>query len=170
MEQKIDTGAGRLSVIRQQRRSSGSHQPLISGFSSGGGLRSKSRDDRMATHTRRVVGSYPVSATHQHLGSQVPKPLQRVRQDPRPLSAKPLRNHWITLSSFFTWPPLEFELPSPMPNAPASRFGMLRWSRTQEAEIERLLKTCDYLQQAETDRRRKLTTQRATAHHDRASM
>ena len=39
-----------------------------------------------------------------------------------PLAAKTVHNVWITLSSFFTWATVEFEMPNPMKAIPAPHF------------------------------------------------
>lgn len=57
-----------------------------------------------------------------------------------------------------------------MPNVPAPKFEDAPVEPFSKEEIEKLLKACDYSREAETDRRRKFTMQRVTAHRDRALM
>jgi len=85
-----------------------------------------------------------------------------------PLSAKTVHNFWITLSAFFTWAAIEFDLPSPAKAIPAPSFEEAPVEPYTQEEVERLLKACDYTAEARTQARHKFTMRRALGPRDRA--
>lgn len=93
---------------------------------------------------------------------------RRLNGPQRPISPKTIHNYWITLSAFFTWAQTEFGLPSPMKSVPAPSFEKTPVEAFTQAEVERLLKACDYSVEARTDARRKFVMRRPTGTRDRA--
>jgi len=85
-----------------------------------------------------------------------------------PLSPKSIRNIWVTLSAFFKWICLEFQIPNPMQGIPAPKFQKKPMEIFTKEEVERLLKACTYTKEADTFIRRSYTYQRPTAKRDRA--
>lgn len=84
------------------------------------------------------------------------------------LSAKTIRNFWVTLSAFFTWMKQEFDQPSPMENVPAPKFTKAEVEPFKLEEIRAILKACEYKREAQTDFRRRYTMRRATGLRDHA--
>lgn len=93
---------------------------------------------------------------------------RRLSGKTEPLAAKSLRNIWITLSAFFTWATMEFELPNPMKMVPAPKFEEVPVEPFAKEEVEAILKACDYCEEARTTDRRRFVMRRATAHRDHA--
>jgi integrase/recombinase XerD len=85
-----------------------------------------------------------------------------------PLSAKTLRNVWITLSAFFTWASKEFGLPSPMKSVPAPQFEPAPVEPLSKEAVEALLKATDSSRPARTDSRRTFVMRRSSVFRDRA--
>ena len=86
--------------------------------------------------------------------------------DTRKLSPKTLRNIWITLSSFFRWANVEFQIESPMKSVPIPRFPNVDVEPCTQEEIERMLKVCTYSREVETFMRRKFAMRRPTDRRD----
>ncbi len=86
----------------------------------------------------------------------------------RPMSAKTLRNYWVTLSAFFTWASSEFGLDDPMRSVPAPHFEEAPVEPFTKEEIEALLKATEFCREARTTDRKQFTMQRHTVHRDRA--
>jgi integrase/recombinase XerD len=84
------------------------------------------------------------------------------------LSAKTIRNFWVTLSAFFTWYCREFSRPSPMDNVPAPKFTQAEVEPFEQDEIRSMLKACEFKKEAETNFRRRFTMRRSTALRDQA--
>jgi len=85
-----------------------------------------------------------------------------------PLSHKTARNFWVSLSSFFTWATLEFNLDSPMKGVPGPKFKSPPVEPYTREEVEALLKACDQMKETQTVRRRRFTMRRSTGYRDRA--
>lgn len=86
----------------------------------------------------------------------------------RKLTTKTIRNIWVSLSAFFHWASDEFGLPNPMKKVPAPKFTEPPVEPFEKEEIERLLKVCDFCDEAKTNERRKFSMRRPTARRDRA--
>jgi integrase/recombinase XerD len=86
----------------------------------------------------------------------------------RKLSRKSIRNIYVAFKAFFRWAKDEFHIPSPMDHFPTPRYTSPEIIPFTKEEVEKLLKACDLCDEAQTDRRRKFTMRRATAHRDRA--
>jgi integrase/recombinase XerC/integrase/recombinase XerD len=84
------------------------------------------------------------------------------------LSAKTVRNFWVSLSALFSWLRDAFELPSPMAKVPAPTFSRTEIVPFSQADVEVLLKACDHKREAQTHARRRYTMRRPTALRDRA--
>jgi integrase/recombinase XerD len=85
-----------------------------------------------------------------------------------PLSPKTVRNIWVVLSAFFRWISEEFDMPNPMKKVAAPKFERIPVDPFTQADVEALLKACDYCEEAQTDTRRKFSMRRATALRDKA--
>ncbi len=88
--------------------------------------------------------------------------------DRRALSAKTIRNFYISLSAFFTWASREFELPSPMKAVPSPKFEEPPVEPFTKEEVEALLKACETSKEVDDPDRRKFTMRRSTAKRDQA--
>ncbi|MBW8010824.1 MAG: hypothetical protein FVQ83_06215 [Chloroflexi bacterium] len=69
---------------------------------------------------------------------------QRFNGNTDPLSKKNIRNHWVTLSSFFRWFSEEFQTVNPMKKVPATKFEKKPVHPYTKDEIEALLHVCKY--------------------------
>lgn len=60
----------------------------------------------------------------------------RVTGNTAPLSAKSLRNYWVSLSAFFTWATLEMDFPNPMKGClcPSTRIHL--WSHSRVRKLD----------------------------------
>ena len=96
------------------------------------------------------------------------KPRRLSGKNDEPLSAKTIRNVWITFSSLFMWLSREFELPSPMKTVPAPKFTEAVIEPFTQQEVTALLKAAEYCREAGSDRRRAFTMRRGTGLRDRA--
>ncbi len=85
-----------------------------------------------------------------------------------PLSPKTIRNIWVTLSAFFKWAVLEFEMPNPMQGIPAPRYQKAPVEVFTQKEAEALLKACAHTRDANTHFRSSFKYNRPTARRDRA--
>jgi site-specific recombinase XerD len=92
----------------------------------------------------------------------------RLSGDGSVLSAKTIRNFWVSLSALFSWLRDAFELPSPMVKVPAPTFSRSAVEPFSQTDVEALLKACDHKRDAQTHRRRRYTMRRPTARRDRA--
>jgi integrase len=86
----------------------------------------------------------------------------------QPLSPKTIRNVWVTLSSFFRWASIEFDLPSPMSGVPAPQFKVTPVEPFTKDDILALLKASKYCRETVPYNRRRFTTRRPTARRDEA--
>jgi integrase/recombinase XerD len=93
---------------------------------------------------------------------------KRFSGDTRPLSRKTVRNVWATLSGFFRWAALEFELPNPMMGVPAPKFETAPVKPFSKESVEKLLKACKRCRESQPLDRRRFTTTRATFRRDQA--
>lgn len=84
------------------------------------------------------------------------------------LSAKTIRNIYISLRAFFRWVAEEFQIDNPMLSIPAPRFTDAPVEPFSKDDIEAMLKACDYCEEARTNQRRKFTMRRPTARRDKA--
>jgi integrase/recombinase XerD len=85
-----------------------------------------------------------------------------------PLSPKTIRNVWVTLSAFFSWASVEFNIPKPTAGVPAPRCKNAPIDVFSKEDIEALLKACDYCRESNPWDRRKYTRRRSTGKRDRA--
>ena len=78
----------------------------------------------------------------------------RFGQKPHLLSAKTLRNIWVTFSAFFNWASSEFKIPNSVREVPAPRFQVAPVEPFTKEEVEKLLEACLYTREAKTGLRR----------------
>jgi integrase/recombinase XerD len=93
---------------------------------------------------------------------------RRFGGDRRALSAKTVRNFYISLCAFFTWASREFDLPSPMKAVPSPKFEEPPIEPFTKEEVEALLKACETSKEVNDPDRRKFTMRRSTAKRDQA--
>lgn len=93
---------------------------------------------------------------------------KRFSGDDRPLSRKTVRNVWATLSSFFRWAGLEFNLANPMIGIPAPRFETAPVKPFSKESVEKLLKACKMCRESRPFDRRRFTTKRPMYRRDQA--
>jgi integrase len=79
---------------------------------------------------------------------------QRLSGDGCALSAKTIRNFWVSLSALYSWLRDAFELPSPMAKIPAPKFARAQIEPFSQVDVEALLKACDHKREAQTHARR----------------
>jgi integrase/recombinase XerD len=111
--------------------------------------------------TSQNVGDYLVYLRNEY----VPR---RFGGDTRSLSAKTLRNVWVSLSSFFRWAQKEFQVENPMTDIPVPRFQKAPVQPFTQDEVLRMLKVCIYCREANTADRRRFVMRRPTANRDQA--
>jgi integrase/recombinase XerD len=85
----------------------------------------------------------------------------------RKLAPKSLRNHYVTLRSFFTWAINEFSIPDPMKGVPAPKYTDAPFEPLTKAEVEALLKACDQPADVKPYNRRAYQMRRPTALRDK---
>jgi integrase/recombinase XerD len=93
---------------------------------------------------------------------------RRMSGDDRPLSMKTVRNHWVSLSAFFSWFTLEFGGDNPMKRVPVPKIQKRSVDPISKEEIEALLKACSYSEEANTKFRQSFKMRRPTALRDKA--
>ena len=93
---------------------------------------------------------------------------RRIIGKDKPLAPKTVRNFYTTLSSFFTWASIEFDITNPMKKVPAPRFEKAPAEPFSKDEVEALLKACKYTRKADTKYRREFRMYRPTARRDQA--
>lgn len=84
------------------------------------------------------------------------------------LANKTLRNHLVTLSSFFRWFSEEFEISNPMKKVPAPRFAKVPIESFKREEIQALIKISGHSRRAKTQNRQTYVMKRNTATRDKA--
>ena len=85
-----------------------------------------------------------------------------------PLSAKSIRNVWVTFRSFFGWLHVEFKYPNPAIEIPAPKFQKTTVEAFTKEDIEKVLKACVYSREAQTEVRKKFVMRRPSANRDQA--
>ena len=85
-----------------------------------------------------------------------------------PLSAKSLRNVYISLRSFFTWLNKEFKLANPAKEITPPKFPQHVIQAFSKEDIEKLIKACLYSREAQTDDRKTFVMRRPSANRDQA--
>lgn len=83
-----------------------------------------------------------------------------------PLSAKTLRNIYITFQAFFGWANHEFGMDDPTQNIPAPRYKRAPVSAFTKEEVDLLIKACVYSKEARTGWRRSFVMRRSTGARD----
>ena len=85
-----------------------------------------------------------------------------------PLSAKSLRNVYIALRAFYTWLNKEFKLPNPAKEITPPKFPQHVIQTFSKEDIEKLIKSCVYSREAQTEVRHKFVMRRPSANRDQA--
>ena len=85
--------------------------------------------------------------------------------DPRPLSAKSIQNTWATLSNFWKWVEVEFEIGNPF-HIPRIKANNKPVDPVPQEEVEALLHVCDYALRENGDA--KCSSRRSTAKRNKA--
>jgi integrase len=87
----------------------------------------------------------------------------------RKLAPNTVYNIYVSLSSYFTWVSREFDIPNPIKNVPRPRVPNDAPAEPfRKGEIELLINTCDFFNEAGKGRRRKFMMKRAIAKRDKA--
>jgi integrase/recombinase XerD len=95
---------------------------------------------------------------------------KRFNKDTSTLSGKTLRNHWVTLRSFFAWLNVEFGVENAMLRIPPPKFKTPPVRPLSKDQISDLLKSCKYKNLAITKHRKSFRMRRPTADRDIASI
>ncbi len=95
------------------------------------------------------------------------KPI-RMNGKTHPLSNRNLRNHWISLSSFFRWFSNEFQIGFQMEGVPAPKYTKRPIEPFSKSDIEALLKACKYCRESDTLYRRSFSIRRPTGLRDKS--
>ena len=85
-----------------------------------------------------------------------------------PLSAKSIRNVWITFRSFFGWLHVEFKYPNPAIEIPAPKFQIHPVEAFTKEDVEKIMKACVYSRESQTEQRKKFVMHRPSANRDQA--
>ncbi len=92
----------------------------------------------------------------------------RFNKGTEPLSAKSIRNVWVTFRSFFGWLSVEFNYPNPAKEIKSPKFQKHPVETFTKEELEKIMKACVYMREAQTETRKKFTMRRPSAHRDQA--
>lgn len=84
------------------------------------------------------------------------------------LAPKSVRNHYITLRSFFTWAINEFQIPDPMKGVPTPKFTEAPFEPFTKEEVEALLKASEQPSIAKPANRSQFHMRRPTMQRDKA--
>ena len=85
-----------------------------------------------------------------------------------PLSAKSIRNVWITFRSFFGWLHVEFKYPNPAIEITAPKFQTHPIETFTKEDVEKIMKACVYSRESQTEQRKKFVMHRPSANRDQA--
>ena len=85
-----------------------------------------------------------------------------------PLSPKSLRNVYIALRAFYSWLNKEFKLPNPAKEITPPKFPQHVIQTFSKEDIEKLIKSCVYSREAQTEVRHKFVMRRPSANRDQA--
>jgi integrase/recombinase XerD len=85
-----------------------------------------------------------------------------------PLSAKSIRNVWITFRSFFGWLHVEFKYPNPAIEITAPKFQTHPVETFTKEDVEKIMKACVYSRESHTEEKKKFVMRRPSANRDQA--
>ncbi|TDA67664.1 MAG: hypothetical protein D9V45_02020 [Chloroflexi bacterium] len=85
-----------------------------------------------------------------------------------PLSAKSIRNVWVTFRSFFGWLQVEFKFPNPAKEITAPKFQKHPVETFSKEDVEKILKACVYSRESQTEERKKFVMRRPSSNRDQA--
>ena len=83
-----------------------------------------------------------------------------------PLSAKSIRNVWVTFRSFFGWLQIEFKFPNPAKEITAPKFQTHPVETFTKEDVEKILKACVFSRESQTEERKKFVMRRPSAYRD----
>jgi len=85
-----------------------------------------------------------------------------------PLSAKSIRNVWVTFRSFFGWLHMEFKFANPAAEIKAPKFQQHPVETFTKEDLEKILKACVLTRESKTEERKKFVMRRPSAYRDQA--
>ena len=85
-----------------------------------------------------------------------------------PLSAKSIRNVWVTFRSFFGWLHVEFKYTNPAIEITAPKFQTHPVETFTKEDLEKILKACVFSRESQTEERKKFVMRRPSANRDQA--
>jgi integrase/recombinase XerD len=85
-----------------------------------------------------------------------------------PLSAKSIRNVWVTFRSFFGWLHVEFKYTNPAIEIAAPKFQTHPVETFTKEDVEKILKACVFSRESQTEERKKFVMRRPSANRDQA--
>jgi integrase/recombinase XerD len=85
-----------------------------------------------------------------------------------PLSAKSIRNVWVTFRSLFGWLHVEFKYPNPAIEISAPKFQKHPVETFTKEDVEKILKACVYSRESQTEERKKFVMRRPSTYRDQA--
>ena len=85
-----------------------------------------------------------------------------------PLSAKSIRNVWVTFRSFFGWLHVEFKYTNPAIEITAPKFQTHPVETFTKEDVEKILKACVFSRESQTEERKKFVMRRPSANRDQA--
>ena len=85
-----------------------------------------------------------------------------------PLSAKSLRNVYVSLRAFFSWLEKEFGIENPVKSIPSPKYPQHVIQTFSKEEIEKLIKFCLYTRESQPYNRRSFVMRRPSANRDQA--
>ena len=85
-----------------------------------------------------------------------------------PLSAKSIRNVWVTFRSFFGWLHVEFKYTNPAIEITAPKFQTHPVETFTKEDVEKILKACVFSRESQTEERKKFVMRRPSANRDHA--
>jgi len=85
-----------------------------------------------------------------------------------PMSAKSIRNVWVTFRSFFGWLHMEFTFANPAAEIKAPKFQQHPVETFTKEDLEKILKACVLTRESKTEDRKKFVMRRPSAYRDQA--
>jgi integrase/recombinase XerD len=138
--------------------------------------------------SQRTIASYEFTLKHwlKHIGDRSVSEIQasdltgylawlrteykpvRFNGSNEPLSAKSIRNVWVTFRSFFGWLHVEFKYSNPSIEIAAPKFQKCPVETFAKEDIEKILKACVFSRETKTEERKKFVMHRPSANRDQA--
>ncbi len=138
--------------------------------------------------SQRTITSYEFTLNHwlKHIGDRNVSDIQpsdltgylawlrteykpvRFNGSTEPLSAKSIRNVWVTFRSFFGWLHVEFKYPNPSIEVTAPKFQKHPVETFTKEDVEKIMKACVYSRESQTQERKKFIMRRPSGNRDQA--